>query len=272
MGSEMSDPLRYPAELNATTVTISQPFWLGKTEITRAQWEAIMGPITEATFINSPKDLKELSGNLPMADVTWEQAIQFCEKLTERERAANRLPKGYVYSLPTEAEWEYACRAGTMGLMPASEEERDASGWHMKNAGPWSYSMSARLHPVAQRKPNAWGFYDMLGNVREWVLDPVAPYPGGKVTDPLATKTVFPGKPQKEVIRLRVMRGGSWLDGKRSLRAAARDWANPTQYATPPVKQENGKPGQDFRTGITGFRLALIPEKQFQTAKDADKE
>jgi len=260
MGSDEKDPMRFPAELNVTTVKISQPFWLGKTELTRGQWEAIMGAITEPTFIGSPKDLKSLGSDLPMADVTWGEAIAFCDKLTEREKAAGHLPKGYVYSLPTEAQWEYACRAGVTGLMPATSGERDAMTWYMKTAGPWTYSMGARLNPVAKRKPNAWGFYDMLGSVREWVLDPLDKYPGGNVTDPLPTKSVFPGKPQKEVIELRVMRGGCWIDAERATRAAARDWADPGKYAAAPTKQPNGKPGSDFRAGTVGFRLALIPE------------
>ncbi|WP_338287750.1 formylglycine-generating enzyme family protein [Luteolibacter sp. LG18] len=261
MGSDDKDPQRFPSELKVTTVSLSQPFWLGKTEVTRGQWEAVMGPITEPTFIGSPKDLATLASDLPMADVTWGQAIAFCDKLTARERIAGRLKPGYVFSLPSEAQWEYACRAGTTGLMPASTADRDATIWYMKTAGPWTYSMGAKLNPVAEKKANAWGFHDMLGNVREWVLDPAAPYPGGSVTDPLPLKGVFPGKPQKEEIELRIMRGGCWIDGERGTRAAARDWADPTKYAAAPEKKPDGKPGSDFRGGTVGFRLALISEK-----------
>ncbi|QUE49647.1 formylglycine-generating enzyme family protein [Luteolibacter ambystomatis] len=261
MGSDDKDPERFPSELKATVVTISQPFWLGKTEVTRSQWEAVMGPIAGPTFIGSPKDTKELAGDLPMADVTWGQAISFCDKLTQRERDAGRLKPGYVFSLPSEAQWEYACRAGSAGLVPASTTERDASIWYMKTAGPWTYSMGARLNPVGKKKANAWGFFDMLGNVREWVLDPAAPYSGGTATDPLPLKSVFPGKKQKEEIELRVMRGGCWIDGERGTRAAARDWADPAKYAAAPGKKPDGKPGSDFRGGTVGFRLALVPEK-----------
>ncbi|MGC4015224.1 MAG: formylglycine-generating enzyme family protein [Luteolibacter sp.] len=267
MGSDEKDPDRFPAELKVTTVTISQPFWLGKTEVTRAQWEAVMGAVTEPTFLGSPKDLKELAGDLPMADVTWSRALAFCDKITRNEREAGRLKAGYVFSLPSEAQWEYACRAGSSGLVPATTEARDASIWYMKTAGPWTYSMGARLNPVAKKKANGWGFYDMLGNVREWVLDPAAPYPGGNVTDPLPVKSIFPGKQQKEEIELRIMRGGCWIDGERGTRAAARDWADPAKYGAPPAPKPDGKPGSDFRGGTVGFRLALIPEKMRATVE-----
>ncbi len=259
MGADPADPLAYPAEQNRTRVTISRPFWLGETEITREQWEAVMGPITGRTFA-APRQRKgepappeePLPGNLPMVDVTWADALAFCDRLTERER--HRLPEGYVFSLPTEAQWEYACRAGREGVVPASPEARNAEAWSMENTGPWTQQQPPRLKPVATRQPNPWGFYDMLGNVREWVLDALAPYPGGEVTDPLTTVTV-PPRPEF-VYPLRVMRGGAWLDNRRAVHACARDWADPTRYAHPPKEEE----ADDFRAGVVGFRIALVPK------------
>jgi len=222
MGSDEKDPERAPSELKVTTVTISQPFWLGKTEVTRAQWEAVMGPVTEPTFIGSPKDLKELAGDLPMADVTWGQAISFCDKLTQREREAGRLKAGYVYSLPSEAQWEYACRAGATGLVPVSTTERDASIWYMKTAGPWTYSMGARLNPVGKKKANAWGLYDMLGNLSEWTLDQYDPAAYDKLADGAKDPTVPPAGKYP-----RVARGGSYLDDAGVLRCSNRIASSP---------------------------------------------
>lgn len=261
MGADPADPLAYPGEQNRTRVTITRPFWLGKTEVTREQWEAVMGPIAGRTFApprtkkgQPPPPEEPLPGNLPMADVTWAQALEFCDRLTQRVARAGWLPTGYVFSLPTEAQWEYACRAGREGSIPATPEARNAEAWSMENIGPWTQEMPKRLQPVATRQPNPWGFYDLLGNVREWVLDAAAPYPGGEVSDPLSTVTV-PPNPQFEY-PLRVMRGGAWLDNRRAVRASARDWADPAEYAHPP-KEEGA---DDFRAGVVGFRVALVPK------------
>ena len=280
MGSDESDPLSYPAEFGAHDVTITKPFWLGKTEVTRDQWIAVMGPIEGPTFNGAakkkpakgeaPEPDAPVPGDLPMADVGWAQALTFCDKLTARERAAGRLPAGYVYSLPTEAQWEYACRAGVTGPVPATEAELDAAVWYMKTSGPWVQSMGPRLRPVAQRQPNAAGFYDMLGNVREWVLDAPAPYSGKPETDPLTTKTVAPNKSVNYA--LRVMRGGAWIDNRRGVRAAGRDWADPAYYGLPGATDKEGKKKGDFRTGVVGFRLALIPETYRQATDLAAKE
>ena len=166
-------------EQPVTTVTLS-PFWLAKTEVTQKQWEAVMG--------GNPSHFK--GGQLPVEKVSWDDAMEFCQKLTEQERQAGRLPTGTIYTLPTEAQWEYACRAGTTGDYAG---EVDAMAWYYKNSG-------AATHAVGTKQANAWGLHDMHGNVLEWCLDWYGPYFGGRVTDP---KSVPSGS-------FRVSRGGGW--------------------------------------------------------------
>jgi len=181
----------FSSEQPVTTVTLS-PFWLAKTEVTQAQWEAVMG--------SNPSRFK--GGQLPVENVSWGDAMEFCRKLTERERQAGRLPTGTIYTLPTEAQWEYACRAGRTGDYAG---EVDAMAWYDKNSG-------AATHAVGTKQANAWGLHDMHGNVWEWCLDRYGPYLGGRVTDP---KGVPSGSS-------RVLRGGSWADGAGSARSANR--------------------------------------------------
>ena len=196
-------------EQPVTTVTLS-PFWLAKTEVTQAQWEAVIE--------RNPSHFK--GGQLPVENVTWDDAMEFCRKLTERERQAGRLPTGTIYTLPTEAQWEYACRAGTTGDYAG---EVDAMAWYAKNSG-------AATHAVGTKQANAWGLHDMHGNVWERCLDWYGPYSGGRVTDP---KGALSGS-------LRVVRGGSWHIVAYGARSAYRSNVNP-----------------DYRVNSIGFRPAL---------------
>lgn len=142
-----------PREENQVSVKISEPFFLAKTEITQAQWSA--------AFEENPSFFKKEA--LPVECVTWHEAMAFCEKLTARERRAGRLPKGMKFSLPTEEQWEYACRAGTQTRFCSGETESDLSrvAWWKENSG-------EKTHVPAQKEANAWGLYDMHGNVGEW--------------------------------------------------------------------------------------------------------
>ncbi|HYC72454.1 MAG TPA: SUMF1/EgtB/PvdO family nonheme iron enzyme [Opitutaceae bacterium] len=199
-------------ESRPTTVTISRPFWMGTTEVTQAQWKAMMG--------NSPS---EFSGDqLPVDSVTWPDAMEFCRKLTVREQAAGRLPEGYVYALPTEAQWEYACRAGTTGTFAG---DIDAMGWTADTS-------RQRTHPVGQKVANAWGLHDMHGNVWEWCADWYAPLPGGSVRDPAG-----PSSGAK-----RIARGGCYFNSISSSSSGNRYYHAPTETWD----------------GI-GFRVALAP-------------
>jgi formylglycine-generating enzyme required for sulfatase activity len=176
MGSARGD---YAEGLPVMQVRLSS-FWLGRTEVTQAQWAAVMG--------DEPSSFA--GGDRPVERVSWDDAMEFCRRVTEQERAAGRLPAGHAYTLPTEAQWEYACRAGTTEDDVA---DLDAIAWHGENSG-------AETHPVATKQANAWGLYDMYGNVWEWCRDWYAKYPGGSATDPSGPA----------VGALRVRRGGSW--------------------------------------------------------------
>ncbi|MDP3071053.1 MAG: formylglycine-generating enzyme family protein [Opitutaceae bacterium] len=213
MGSPADEPERHQAEGPRMQVTISRAFWLGKTEVTQAQYETIMGV--------NPSTLKSGGPDLPVENASWIDAMAFCRKLTEREHAAGRLVAGEAYTLPTEAEWEYACRAGTTG---AYAGDPAAMAWHSANS-------DGTTHPVGQKRPNAWGFHDMAGNVLEWCLDWYGPYLGGAVTDPVG--------PERG--HYRMARGGSWRTDARTGRSAARSG------------------GSSARLDYTiGFRVALI--------------
>jgi formylglycine-generating enzyme required for sulfatase activity len=159
--------------------------------------------------------------DLPVEQVTWDEAMEFCRKLTERERAANRLPAGYGYTLPTEAQWEYACRAGTTGDYAG---DLDAMAWYDKNSG-------GTPHPVGTKRANAWGLADMHGNVCERCLDWYDDkYRGGEVTNPRGPASGS----------FRVLRGGGWSFDALGVRSAVRFSGSP------------GSRGDDL-----GFRLAL---------------
>lgn len=135
----------------------AEPFWLGRTEVTQAQWAALMG-----------SNASEFKGqDLPVEKVNWMDAMEFCRKLTDRERTAGRLPPNHELSLPSDEQWEFACRAGTTGDWPG---DIDLMAWYFVNSG-------GKTHPVGTKQPNAWELYDMLGNVAEWCLNGVSPYP-----------------------------------------------------------------------------------------------
>jgi formylglycine-generating enzyme required for sulfatase activity len=200
-------------------VTISRGFGMSKYEVTQAQYKAVMG--------SSPSRFK--GDNNPVEMVTWHDVVAYCAKLTEKEKAAGRLPVGYEYRLPTEAEWEYACRAGTTTAFSFGDDESKLGeyAWYGSNSGRTS-------HPVGEKKPNGWGLYDMHGNVYEWCQDWYGAYPGGSVTDPQGAATGS----------YRVGRGGCWFNDARFCRSEYR-------YSF--------EPGD--RNGYVGFRPVLAPGK-----------
>lgn len=199
-------------EKPATWVTLTQPFWLGRTPVTQGQYASVMGA--------NPSCFK--GDDLPVETVSWEDAMAFCQKLSGREQAAGRLPPGYAYTLPTEAQWEYACRAGTTDD-PAGDF--DTMAWDHDNSG-------GTPHPVGAKAPNAWGLTDMHGNVWEWCRDRYGAYPGGELTNP----------PGPALGAFRVLRGGSWSNDASLCGSATRLYGD-----------------TGFRINHVGFRVALAP-------------
>ena len=192
MGSPITEADRYVDEVQHM-VTLTQGFWLSDHEVTQGEFEAVMG---------SNPSWHKGDSNRPVEKVTWESAVLYCQKLTERDRAAGRNTSQQEYRLPTEAEWEYAARAGTTGSRYGNLDE---IGWYSGNSG-------LGPHPVKQKSPNAWGLYDMIGNVWEWCSDRWDDYPTGSAIDPSGPITGTS----------HVFRGGSWGNGARFSRSASR--------------------------------------------------
>ncbi len=192
---------------NQVQVTITQSFWLARTEVTQAQWKVVMG--------GSPSSFK--GANLPVESITWHDAQDFVERMNSKAM----LPSGWKWALPTEAQWEYACRAGQ--ARPYSGDSLDASGWYSGNS-------NRRTHEVGVMQPNPWGLHDMSGNVSEWCADWYSAELAGGM-DPQGCAWGF----------LRVRRGGCWGDGASKCRSAHRDRLSP-----------------DVRDSLVGFRPALV--------------
>jgi len=183
----------------AHQVTLTKAFEIAVYELTQEQ-------ASKVTEVN-PSRFKGLQN--PVEEVSWNEAVAFCQKLSElpAEKKA-----GYVYRLPTEAEWEYACRAGTTTKYSFGDSDSELGDYA------WYDRISdKRTHPVGQKKPNAWGLYDMHGNVWEWCLDWHGGYPSGAVTDPTGPSSGS----------LRVLRGGSWLHSSVSCLSANRRRGTP---------------------------------------------
>jgi formylglycine-generating enzyme required for sulfatase activity len=196
-------------------VEISQPFYLGRYQVTQVQWESMMG--------NNPSTFESYS-QCPVENVFWDDVQVFMQKLSEQE--------GRQYRLPTEAEWEYACRAGSSTVYYFGNDVAQLSeyAWYEANS-------DGQTHPVGQKLPNAWGLYDMHGNVWEWVLD---------WYDEYYYRTSLHTDPQgPEPGSFRVIRGGSWGSAAQNARSANRGWYRP-----------------GCRLGRFGFRCAMsVPSK-----------
>jgi formylglycine-generating enzyme required for sulfatase activity len=239
MGSPASESERDSDEVQHT-VTLSHGFYMGKYAVTQGQYLALVGN-NPSYFVPANSYAQDL--NRPVERVSWNDATNYCALLTGSDRAAGRIPSGWGYRLPTEAEREYACRAGTTtafhfgsaihGGMANFDDyyEYDAAigDIHVANPTvPWLH----RTTTVGSYAPNAYGLYDMHGNVWEWCQDWYGAYPTGSVTDPQGPATGSD----------RVVRGGGWDGNGRGCRSAGRD---------------DGHPGG--RNGGIGFRVVLAP-------------
>jgi formylglycine-generating enzyme required for sulfatase activity len=203
MGSENGESDEKPVH----RVTISNGFWMGKTEVTQGQWKAVMG--------NNPSSFNNCGDNCPVENVSWEDVQNYLRKLNARDEGK--------YRLPTEAEWEYACRAGSTTRYSYGDGESYLGNyaWYSANSG-------GKSHEVATKQPNDWGLYDMHGNVWEWTQDWYGSYQSGSVNDPTGVASSS----------LRVLRGGSWYVVAGSLRCADRISDSPS-----------------FQYSVLGFRL-----------------
>ncbi len=235
MGSPTNEPGRDSVEAQHR-VTLTKGFYMQTTEVTQGQWKALMG--------SNPSRFKSCGDNCPVEKVSWKAVQKFIRKLNRREGGA-------TYRLPTEAEWEYTARAGSdtafangviSELKCGYDSNLDAMGWYCGNAGvrysgcydasTWGGPKCVGTHRVAQKRPNAWGVYDMHGNVFEWCADRYGDYPAGSVTDPTGPSSGSS----------RVVRGGSWYYCARCCRSADRLGPEP-----------------GYRRSLLGFRLALSP-------------
>jgi len=211
MGSPDSDDEASDWEKPRHTARITMPFYLGMCEVTQVEYEKVMG--------ENPSYLKG-AGN-PVEQVSWYDPVEFCKRLSAKE--------GKTYRLPTEAEWEYACRAGTTTLYSFGDDTASLEkyAWYEDNSD-W------KTHPVGQKKPNAWGLHDMHGNTWEWCAD--------RWADDSYTASPMDDPPRAETGSGRVIRGGGWKDAIWDCRAANRSAFVPTG-----------------RLPHLGFRVAAVP-------------
>jgi formylglycine-generating enzyme required for sulfatase activity len=222
MGSPSDELDRGLDEGPAIPMQIQQGFWMGKYEVTQGEYLAIMG-INPSHYAGDPAR--------PVEKVSWQDAVEYCSKLTKRDREAGRLPDGYSYRLPTEAEWEYACRAGTKTRFSFGDDPDysriEDHGWYTGNS-------RSITHPVGTKRPNSWGLYDMHGNVWEWCQDYLN----------RANSSESPKGTRQLRSSLRGARGGSWLYDAHFCRSANRDDYFPSN-----------------RCSDLGFRVILAPSE-----------
>lgn len=218
------------------TVRLTKSYWLGKYEVTNEQWRAVMSgrlASQDGTDLSDPSKWK--GAKRPVEGVSWNDTMDFCKRLNELY--ADKLPRGYRIDLPTEAQWEYACRAGTTtnySYGNASDTDKmNFDGNYPYGGGSKGVYREATVDVGSLGYKNAFGLYDMHGNVCEWCRDwfEIGSY-GGDMTDPTGPATGS----------LRVRRGGSWFSSARDCRSANRYDFDPS-----------------YRNSFLGFRLAIVP-------------
>ncbi|MCW1921149.1 SUMF1/EgtB/PvdO family nonheme iron enzyme [Luteolibacter arcticus] len=237
MGSPDTDPERRDEGEIPHQVTLSTGFWIGKREVSQGEWKTVMN--------SNPSEYDELGAQHPIERIDWHQAMDFCRKLTDRERARGSLPAGWEYSLPTEAQWEYACRAGGQSVYCYGDEPgelhaygnfRDLSNAKVFPPDPQNPADLAQddgqpvTSPVGRYQANRWGIHDMHGNVREWCRDRLVPQ-NQKHFKP---GDVVPPDPLGDNGNGREIRGGSWKSHPRDCRSA-RGFAQAATSSTPDV-------------------------------------
>jgi formylglycine-generating enzyme required for sulfatase activity len=206
MGSPTNEPGRSTNEGPQTVVTLTKGFFMAQYLVTQTDYLAVVGsnPSHFTSDTNGPVDFE-----------TWVQATNYCALRTQRDTAAGLIPAGTEYRLPTEAEWEYACRALSSTEFYYGEDTNYTSlanyAWYSANSG-------GTTQPVGLKLPNFWGLYDMAGNVFEWCQDWYGPYSGGSTNDPEGAASGTE----------RVLRGGSWFNSASFCRSAERDSGGPT--------------------------------------------
>ena len=292
MGSPEGEMYRKENELQRN-VTISKPFYMGTYEVTQRQfyyltipdynfrgWKFRRGPLHVGASFNFRTVLGwgkwldpsiELLLDNPMECVSWATAVKYCKRLTDFERQAGRLPKGYEYRLPTEAEWEYACRAGTTGCFNTDAKIEDFL--KLKDTKLKEFAQTGGYPGKGgDSKGNKFGLYDMHGNVSEWTLDTYAPYKPGDTADPVNLKNQ-PG--QDVYIDEKVTRGGSYqlfnprLKPKEKIEDKLDEFLH---FRTLRSASRNSIPF-DFDFNMTvGFRVVLASAMDVPIPEVADKE
>ena len=257
MGSPTNEVDRGDHEGPQTAVIISRGFWMGMFEVTQGEYLELMG--NNPSWFNGDRTSEggaDYGNNLarPVERVSWDDAVDYCAALTQRDRQALRIPSNCVYRLPTEAEWEYACRAWTStrfsyGDDPGYTFYDDETGQfttvgytNLTDYAWYGDNSAGQTHTVGQKVPNPWGLYDMHGNVWEWCQDPYGIYPGGTVLDPQGPLQTEPDG------RFSALRGGGlemtdWRMRARSCRSASREIG----FA------------HEFPIVVTGIRVVLSP-------------